>query len=114
MQLEAATSRRWELPPQIQPADRWVCGMVIGENIMEKILAKLRVKNDEFRGVFNPEELAMMKRVFDQVCREKSIRLEDLEHRESIALVILRATKGQIDESELLYNARQAAKTTIE
>jgi hypothetical protein len=77
---------------------------------MEKILAALQSFGDEFRGAFTSEETAMMKRVFDHVCRDKDIQANDQDHRETLALVILRATKAHTTEAELLFLAQQAAR----
>ena len=77
---------------------------------MEKILARLRSENDEFQGVFSPEQTAMMKRVFVQVCHDAGIPADDQDRRDTLALVILRATKGNTTEIKLLAVARKTAK----
>ena len=77
---------------------------------MERILAKLRSKSHEFQGVFGPEQTAMMKRVFVQVCQDAAIHAEDQDRRETLALVILRATKANTNETKLLALARKTAK----
>ena len=53
---------------------------------MERILARLRTKSDEFQG-------------------------GDHDRRETLALVILRATKASTTEPKLLALARKTAKT---
>jgi hypothetical protein len=78
---------------------------------MERILARLRTESDEFQGVYSPEQTAMMKRVFVQVCQDSAIQAEDLDRRETLALVILRATKASTTETKLLAIARKTAKT---
>jgi hypothetical protein len=82
----------------------------MGRKLVEKILAALHSFGDEFRGAFTSEETAMMKRVFDQVCREKGIQVDNQDHRETLALVILRATKAQTTEVKLLSLAQKAMK----
>jgi hypothetical protein len=77
---------------------------------MEKILARLQSEDDEFRGFFSPEKTAMMKRVLEQVCREGNIRPDAIGECESLAIVILKATKNNANESELLILGRHAAK----
>ena len=77
---------------------------------MEKILARLQSEDDEFRGFFSPEKTAMMKRVLEQVCREGNIRPDAIGECESLAIVILRATKNNANESELLILGRHAVK----
>ena len=78
---------------------------------MERILARLRTKSDEFQGVFSPEQTAIMKRVFDKVCLEGDIQADDRDRRETLALVILRATKASTTEPKLLALARNTAET---
>ncbi len=78
---------------------------------MEKILEKLQSQTDEFQGVYSPEQIAMMKGVFDVVCRERAIPNDDQDHRETLALVILRATKAHTTETGLLTMARRVAKS---
>ena len=79
---------------------------------MDKIIAKLRAKSDEFQGVFSPEQTAMMKRVFVQVCHDTDIQADDQDRRDTLALVILRATKTHTTETKLLALARKTAKTS--
>jgi hypothetical protein len=75
---------------------------------LRKYLLKLDYSAD-FDGAFTPEQLAMMQRVFDQVCTETDFEDPELQ-RETLALVILRATKGKAREADLLALARHAAR----
>jgi hypothetical protein len=77
---------------------------------MEKILKKLQSQNDEFWGVFSTEQTAMMKHVFDLVCQEREVQTDDHDHRETLALVILRATRARTTETGLLTMARRVVK----
>jgi hypothetical protein len=77
---------------------------------MERILAKLRIETDEFKNIYTPEQTAMMKRVFDQACHDCNVLPNDADSRESLALVILRATNSQTTEAGLLAVARQVAR----
>lgn len=79
---------------------------------MQKYLLNIDY-SDAFEGGFTPEQLAMMQRVFDQVCLES--HFEDPHwQRETLALVILRATKAKAREADLLSLARHAAKNYTE
>jgi hypothetical protein len=76
---------------------------------VEMILKKLQTDNNEFEGVFSPNQTAMMKRVLQQVCKDCNILPDDMDSRESLALVILRATHSETNEAELLALGRQVA-----
>jgi hypothetical protein len=75
---------------------------------MQKYLLKLDYSAD-LDGAFTPEQLAMMQRVFDTVCQESQFDDPELQ-RETLALVILRATKAKAREQDLFSLARHAAK----
>jgi hypothetical protein len=85
---------------------------IAGRHPVERILARLRTKSDDFYGVFGPEQTAMLKRVFLQICQVAGIEGEDQDRRETLALVIVRATKISTTEPKLIALARKTAKTS--
>lgn len=53
-------------------------------------------------GVFNPSDIGLLQRVFDQVCLERRLGPEDREKRDDLAEEILRTfRRGVMDETEL-------------
>lgn len=56
----------------------------------------------KFCTIFEPGELAIMQRVFDQLCRERRLALKDMDQREWLALEVVEAfANGFVDETEL-------------
>lgn len=56
-----------------------------------------------YQGRFDPVDLAIMRRVFDIVCKERRIALKDKDQRNDLAEQIIRAfDDGATDEAELL------------
>jgi hypothetical protein len=52
--------------------------------------------------IFEPADLAIMQRVFDQLCRERHLALNDQDQREWLALQVVETfANGIVDETEL-------------
>jgi hypothetical protein len=52
---------------------------------------------------FDPNDMAAMRRVFDAVCKERSLTEEDVELREALAAdIVLLFNRGLVNEAELL------------
>ncbi|WP_292069595.1 hypothetical protein [Mesorhizobium sp.] len=57
---------------------------------------------NKYVGVFTPTELALLQRVFDQLCRERHLALKDREQRDELAREVIQAFEnGFADEVEL-------------
>lgn len=56
-----------------------------------------------YSGVFEPADLDLLQRVFDQVCIERSLAQKDKEQREDLAAELVSVYRNGItDEGELL------------
>ncbi|RWB72950.1 MAG: hypothetical protein EOQ50_18455 [Mesorhizobium sp.] len=56
-----------------------------------------------YSGVFEPEDLDLLQRVFDQLCKERGIAQTNSEQREALASDIVSAFQnGVADEAALL------------
>ena len=56
-----------------------------------------------YSGMFEPADLDVLQRVFDQLCKERRLALKDKEQREDLAAEIVRAFQHGIgDEAKLL------------
>jgi hypothetical protein len=52
---------------------------------------------------FGPDDMALMQRVFDAVCKERGLTKEDVELREALAAnIVLLFNRGLVNEAELL------------
>ena len=56
---------------------------------------------------FSPEKLALLKRIFDEVCRESDISSDARERRDELAVRMLVASKITEDEASLTAFARK-------
>ena len=55
-----------------------------------------------YDGIFEPDDLRLLQRVFDQLCDERHLTREDNEAREALAEEIIGAfRRGVTDEAEL-------------
>lgn len=58
-------------------------------------------------GILGPADLALLQRVFDQLCSERHLTENDTEQREDLAGEIVSAFQSGItDETDLLQSAR--------
>lgn len=60
-------------------------------------------------GVFNPADMEILRRVFDQLCEERRLRPEDKEQRDDLAGEVLRMFERSVDETELMAMLRSGA-----
>ena len=67
---------------------------------MSKILTPESVATRPDAGYFSPEKIAMLKRIFDAVCKEHGIVAKD--YRDALAVNLLVASKLNDDESALV------------
>jgi hypothetical protein len=74
----------------------------------EIILHLLRQLGGELSEDLAPENMEMIKRVFDQVCYEHHIDARDAERREALATTIMKLAKGRTSESEIKKVAEHA------
>lgn len=57
----------------------------------------------KYSGIFTSGELALLQRVFDQLCTERRLELEDADQRDRLAQEVIQAFEnGVTDEAELL------------
>lgn len=60
-----------------------------------------------YRGMFEPDDLELIQRVFDQLCSERALKLSDQERREALAWeVVITFQNGAADEADLLRRIR--------
>lgn len=67
----------------------------------------------KYSGIFTSGELALLQRVFDQLCIERRLELEDADQRARLAQEVIQAFEnGVTDEVELLQaiSKRRAAR----
>ncbi|WP_292271543.1 hypothetical protein [Mesorhizobium sp.] len=67
----------------------------------------------KYNGIFTSAELALLQRVFDQLCMERPLELEDADQRDRLAQEVIQAFEnGVTDEVELLQaiSKRRAAR----
>lgn len=56
-----------------------------------------------YRGVYEPDDLALVQRVFDRLCHERRLAKKDREQREYLAKVVLQTfDDGITDEADLM------------
>ena len=65
------------------------------------------MRRRELSGVYNPEQLQVMKKVFEQVCKDLQIPSSDMERRQTLALYILNATVQTMDEDILMIVTKE-------
>ena len=65
------------------------------------------IRRRELSGVYNPEQLQVMKNVFEQVCKDMQIPSSDKERRQTLALYILNATVQTMDEDILMIVTKE-------
>ncbi|WP_164748528.1 MULTISPECIES: hypothetical protein [unclassified Mesorhizobium] len=66
----------------------------------------------KYSGIFTSAELALLQRVFDQLCMERRLELDDADQRDRLAQEVIQAFEnGVTDEVELLaISKRRAAR----
>lgn len=57
----------------------------------------------KYSGIFTSAELALLQRVFDQLCMERRLELDDADQRDRLAQEVIQVFEnGVTDEAELL------------
>ncbi len=66
-----------------------------------------------YSGMFEPADLDLLQRVFDQLCKERRLAKKDKEQREALAEeVVSRFRNGIVDESELWQGLSRLRKAS--
>lgn len=74
---------------------------------MHKTIDRVFVDAVKYLGTLEVGRVAMMRRVYSRVCKDFSIRPDDTKRLESVALIILCATKDDEDEDEVFEIAHR-------
>ena len=75
---------------------------------MSKVLTPESVATRPDVSYFSPEKLAMLKRIFDSVCKTENIIAK--ERRDELAVELLTASKHTADESALIAVAEEVIR----
>ena len=75
---------------------------------MSKVLTPENVASRPDASYFSPEKLAMLKRIFDSICKTENIIAKEL--RDRLAVELLTASKHTADEAALIAVAQQVIR----